>query len=124
MRSRKSATMSLTISEICSSFRDLNTMISSMRFRNSGLNSFFISAMTRLLISLSDSPACSSVEKPSVVGCAISRAPTFDVMMMTALRKSTVRPCASVKRPSSKIWSRMLNTSGCAFSISSNSTTE
>ena len=41
----------------------------------------------------------------------------------TVLRKSTVRPWPSVRRPSSKIWSRVLKTSGCAFSISSKSTT-
>ena len=44
--------------------------------------------------------------------------------MITVLRKSTVRPCASVIRPSSSTWSRVLKTSACAFSISSNSTTE
>ncbi len=44
--------------------------------------------------------------------------------MMTVLRKSTVRPCASVSRPSSRICSSVLKTSGCAFSISSKSTTE
>ncbi len=38
--------------------------------------------------------------------------------------KSTVRPCESVMRPSSNICNKMLNTSGCAFSISSNKTTE
>ena len=43
--------------------------------------------------------------------------------MMTVFRKSTVRPWLSVSRPSSRICSRTLNTSGCAFSISSNSTT-
>src|SRR6478609_372669 len=42
------------------------------------------------------------------------------VMMMTELRKSTRRPWLLVRRPSSRIWSRTLNTSGCAFSISSN----
>ena len=47
----------------------------------------------------------------------------FEVMMMTVFVKSTVRPLPSVRRPSSMICSRMLNTSGCAFSISSNSTT-
>ena len=47
----------------------------------------------------------------------------FDVMMRTVFRKSTVRPCASVSRPSSRIWSSTLKTSGWAFSISSNSTT-
>ena len=50
-------------------------------------------------------------------------APTFEVMITTVFLKSTVRPCASVSRPSSRIWSRMLKTSGCAFSISSKSTT-
>ena len=44
-------------------------------------------------------------------------------MMMMVLRKSTRRPLASVRCPSSRIWSRMLKTSGCAFSISSRSTT-
>jgi hypothetical protein len=32
-------------------------------------------------------------------------------MITTACLKSTVRPCASVSRPSSRIWSRMLKTS-------------
>ena len=45
-------------------------------------------------------------------------------MTSTALRKSTLRPLPSVRRPSSRICSKMLNTSGCAFSISSKSTTE
>ena len=44
--------------------------------------------------------------------------------MITVLRKLTVRPWASVSRPSSSTCSRVLNTSGWAFSISSNSTTE
>jgi hypothetical protein len=44
-------------------------------------------------------------------------------MISTVFLKSTVRPWASVRRPSSRIWSRVLNTSGWAFSISSNSTT-
>ena len=45
-------------------------------------------------------------------------------MMTIVLRKSTVRPCASVSRPSSSSCSSTLSTSGCAFSTSSNSTTE
>ena len=44
--------------------------------------------------------------------------------MMMVFLKSTVRPWESVMRPSSSTCSRMLNTSGCAFSTSSNSTTE
>ena len=49
---------------------------------------------------------------------------TFEVMISTVFLKSTVRPWPSVRRPSSISWSRMLNTSGAAFSISSSSTTE
>ena len=41
-----------------------------------------------------------------------TREPMLEVMMMTVLRKSTVRPCASVSRPSSRTCSRVLNTSG------------
>ena len=69
---------------------------------------------------------CSSspTEKPSGVLRAISDAPMFDVMITIAWRKSTVRPCESVSRPSSRICRRMLNTSGWAFSISSSSSTE
>ena len=55
---------------------------------------------------------------------AISWLPRFEVMMMTVLRKSTVRPWPSVRRPSSRTWSRTLKTSRCAFSISSSRTTE
>ena len=50
--------------------------------------------------------------------------PMFDVMMTTVFLKSTVRPLPSVSRPSSSSCSSTLSTSGCAFSISSNSTTE
>ena len=48
----------------------------------------------------------------------------FEVMTITVLRKSTVRPWPSVSRPSSSTCSSRLNTSGWAFSISSNSTIE
>src|ERR1700759_1334167 len=45
-------------------------------------------------------------------------------MITTVFLKSTVRPWESVSRPSSRIWSRMLKTSACAFSISSKRSTE
>src|SRR6185437_9470900 len=48
----------------------------------------------------------------------------LEVMMITVLRKFTVRPCPSVSRPSSSTCSSVFNTSGWAFSISSSSTTE
>src|SRR3954466_13271110 len=54
----------------------------------------------------------------------MSFAPMFEVMITIALRKSTVRPWASVRRPSSRIWSRMFSTSGWAFSTSSKRTIE
>ena len=44
-------------------------------------------------------------------------------MMITVFLKLTFLPCASVICPSSSTWSRMLNTSGCAFSISSKRST-
>ena len=44
--------------------------------------------------------------------------------MITVFLKSTVRPWPSVSRPSSRICSSALKTSGWPFSISSNSTTE
>ena len=44
-------------------------------------------------------------------------------MMIMLFEKSTVRPCPSVSRPSSRICRRMLNTSEWAFSISSRRTT-
>ncbi|MCY1246293.1 hypothetical protein D9M72_595120 [compost metagenome] len=50
--------------------------------------------------------------------------PILEVMMMTVLRKSMVRPCESVIRPSSSTCSKVLKMSGWAFSTSSNSTTE
>ena len=83
--------------------------------------------MTMLRISASVRPA------PSLVCCVKPRlrrlsvmafAPTFEVMTTTALRKFTFRPSESVSWPSSMTCSRRLNTSSCAFSISSNSTTE
>ena len=95
----------------------LNMMISSRRFKNSGRkcprSSFITAASHSGLISPSASMPSSR--------CAD---PRFDVMMIIVFLKSTVRPCESVIRPSSSTCNRTLNTSGCAFSTSSNSTTE
>lgn len=54
----------------------------------------------------------------------MSRVPRLVVMMMTVFLKSTIRPCESVRRPSSSTCSSELKISGCAFSTSSKSTTE
>ena len=102
----------------------MKTTTSSTRFRNSGRKCFLSSDMTRLSISWSERPLAPWAEKPMVEVWAMSRAPMLDVMMMTVLEKSTWRPWPSVRRPSSRIWSRTLKTSGCAFSTSSKRTTE
>ena len=95
----------------------LNSTISSRRFKNSGRNAERSEAMTR-------SRASGSISPSEVTPSSRYSEPMFEVMMITVLRKSTVRPCASVSLPSSRTCSSVLNTSGCAFSISSNSTTE
>src|SRR5699024_8488285 len=59
----------------------------------------------------------------SVWSCSAT-APRFEVRMRIVERKSTVRPWPSVRRPSSSTCSSTSNTSWCAFSISSSSTTE
>ena len=108
-----------------SSFVSLwKTITSSMRFRSSGRKTFFSSPMTRSFMSSYERPESSPIEKPSDWFFEIEAAPMFEVMITIVLRKSTLRPWASVSFPSSRIWSRMLKTSGCAFSISSRRTTE
>jgi hypothetical protein len=91
-------------------------MTSSMRFRNSGSK---CSRSWLRTASAAPSNASGPASAPSMSVCE----PMLLVMMRTVFLKSTVRPCESVRRPSSRIWSRTLKTSGCAFSISSNSTT-
>ena len=97
-------------------------MISSIRFKNSGLNAFFSAASTDALMPSFSDLDFFAVAKPNG-SFAMSSVPRLLVMMTTVLRKSTVRPWPSVSRPSSRSWSRVLNTSGWAFSISSNRTT-
>ena len=65
-------------------------------------------------------PCC---RRGSTAASAMKWLPTFDVMITTVFLKSTVRPLPSVSRPSSSSCSITLSTSGCAFSISSKSTT-
>ena len=54
----------------------------------------------------------------------IDCAPALDVIMITVFEKSTFLPCESVMCPSSNTCKKILNTSGCAFSISSSKMTE
>ena len=94
----------------------LNMMISSRRFKNSGRNARRSSPMTA-------ARALSEMLPSGWMPSSSSEEPRLEVRMMIVFLKSTVRPCESVMRPSSRICSRMLKTSGCAFSTSSNSTT-
>ena len=101
------------------------TMTSSMRLSSSGRKTFLSSPMMRFFISSYERPPSGSPgTKPSDWFLVIWAAPMFDVMITIVLRKSTLRPCASVSLPSSSTCNRMLKTSGWAFSISSSRTTE
>ena len=73
---------------------------------------------------MADLAADRDVWNPSDAFFWMKRAPMFDVMMMIVFLKLTRLPRPSVRWPSSNTCSRMLNRSGCAFSISSSSTTE
>ena len=68
------------------------------------------------------SPSRTVRPKP-IAALARSDAPALVVMMTMTLRKSTCLPLWSVSLPWSMIWSSTLKTSGCAFSISSSSST-
>ena len=104
-------------------------MISSIRFRNSGRNDSRSRRMQLLLQvvlrPLAARSGRAAPAKPSGPPRRVIRSePRLLVMIRTVFLKSTVRPWPSVSRPSSSTWSRMLNTSGWAFSISSSRMTE
>ncbi len=109
-----SKNLSTTRRIICSS-RALKLTIASRRFRNSGVN--------RRLISPISSPDWRAVVNP-MVDLLIVSAPALVVMMMMTLRKSALRPLLSVRVPWSITCNKTLNTSGCAFSISSSNSTQ
>ncbi len=98
------------------------TIVSSTRFKNSGLKCFFSSSITLARIARYEFSELPSSVKPTGPP-VMSFVPRLVVMMITVFLKSTTRPWPSVRRPSSRIWSSELKMSGCAFSISSNSTT-
>ena len=94
--------------------RRRNSTTSSSRFRNSGRKR---SRTARITAGRAASMSALSGSS------AIAWLPRLLVSTMMVLRKSTVRPCPSVSRPSSSTCRSTLNTSSCAFSTSSNSTT-
>ena len=87
----------------------------SIRLRNSGRNARATACSTL--------PAANPDAGENPIPLAI-RAPRFEVMMITAWRKSAGSPRGSLSRPSSKTCRNRSQTLGSAFSNSSSSTTE
>ena len=120
-RSESESLSSLSISSAIlardSGVKGENTTISSTRAINSGRKkpSSALSAFSF------DASAC-VFPKPSRF--SLRSLPAFEVITIMVFSKFTVLPCASVILPSSRICSSTFSTSGWAFSISSNSTTE
>ena len=102
---------------ILSLVRGLNRIISSRRFRNSGRKWARRSCIT------ADS-ASGLISPLSSIPSSRYWEPILEVIIRIVFLKSTVFPVESVIRPSSSTWSSTLNTSGCAFSTSSNRTTQ
>ena len=110
-----SASIKSTICNNSSLFKELNTIISSTLFKNSGLNvSFKLSSIFDL----------STVCFPKPIELLFKFEPAFEVIIIIVFAKLTVLPCESVSFPSSNTCNKILNTSGCAFSISSKSIIE
>ena len=105
-----------TIWPRCSRLSGWKITISSIRFRNSGRN-----VVRRRVQRVATNWHPRLRLHVSRIHASL---PTLLVMITTVFLKSTVRPWPSVSRPSSSTCSRVLKTSGWAFSISSNSTTE
>ena len=101
-----------TIDFTSSILSGLKNTISSTLFRNSGLNDARSCCIT-------SSFADTEITPPILPSSKLCE-PILLVMMITVFLKSTTCPCESVILPSSSTCSKMLNTSGCAFSISSN----
>ena len=74
------------------------TMMSSRRLRNSGLKSPLGLLHDFFLHRFVVGSAGPDRAKPQSVCRLMSSAPTFEVMMMIVLRKSTLRPSESVSR--------------------------
>src|SRR4029077_12254803 len=87
------------------------TIMSSNRFKNSGLNPRL--DLPRILSRIASyDPWPAIAPKPSAVWRLISSAPTFEVIMIIVFRKSIFWPRLSVILPSSRIWSSRCMTSG------------
>ena len=111
-----SCNTNLSTTLIITSFdKGAKLIVASNLFLNSGEKVLSIAAVS--------SPSLLSRPKP-IASFACSEAPAFDVMIRITFLKSVERPLWSVNFPWSITWSKILNTSGCAFSISSKSKTQ
>ena len=104
----------VTILRLVRSSNLLNLHTTSILFLNSGLKNSFIA--------FSSSSSRSKLPNP-ILFFSASLAPRLLVIIITLLRQSTFFPLLLVMKPSSISCSNTLITSGCAFSISSNSIT-
>ncbi len=111
-RRASASTWRSTMRASCSGLSASKSTTSSRRLRNSGLNAARTAAMTPSRWTSRDRP-----------GSTRNWLPRFDVSTRIVLRKSTVRPWPSVRRPSSRTCRSTSKTSGWAFSTSSSSTT-
>mmetsp|Transcript_72462 Transcript_72462/g.114921 ORF Transcript_72462/g.114921 Transcript_72462/m.114921 type:complete len:211 (-) Transcript_72462:2068-2700(-) len=116
-RFRTSASCSRTTCRRRGPVNGWKTTMSSRRFNSSGRK------VLRMLCSTNPLALSSSSALPLLRARIKCSEPRLEVKITTQLLQSTVRPCESVMRPSSNSWSSTLSTCGCAFSISSKSTT-
>ena len=100
-----------TISKSWLSVRASKLIISSTLFKNSGRKTSFNLSITLFL---------SIVCFPNPIEFVFVLEPAFDVIIIIVFAKLTLFPWLSVNLPSSSTCNRILKTSGCAFSISSN----
>jgi hypothetical protein len=110
-------------SQVRSRVSGWKTMISSRRLMNSGRKWRSISLLISDVLHLLVVAVLVAAPKPNAAPPLIRSAPMLLVMIRITLRKSTCGRTSRSGGPSSMICSSMLKTSGCAFSISSSSTT-
>mmetsp|Transcript_10640 Transcript_10640/g.19288 ORF Transcript_10640/g.19288 Transcript_10640/m.19288 type:complete len:258 (+) Transcript_10640:872-1645(+) len=103
----------------CSFFNTSSGRIGSIAAEAAPFTGADVASIDALVISTADSASFSPRTMSN-----IRLLPTFDVITKIVFLKFTVRPLPSVSMPSSIICKRILSTSPCAFSSSSNNTTE
>ena len=103
MRLNVCSSMSSAILCISSFVRRLNAIISSSRFKNSGLNIFLTSSIIRFFMESYSFSSFADAAKPTAFCFLRNDIPALLVRTITVLRKLTVLPCESVSLPSSRI---------------------